>query len=161
MPSKVREVVRQLLDLGLDANRDDIDLGDTIGVAAPTDIERLYDGLDGALQPSQTTLHLHDTRGTALACATRAMQLGVRRFDCSCTGLGGCPYAPGAAGNLASEDLVYMCNRMGAETGVDLSALIEAGRHIAGVLGRPGTGRVFNAESAACENSAGPATSKR
>jgi len=149
-PKQVRSVVDQLFELGLDAQRDDIDLGDTIGVAVPTDIERLYEGTNGLIEPEQTTLHLHDTYGTALACALRALQLGVRRFDSSCTGLGGCPYAPGAAGNLATEDLVYLCNRMGYETNIDLSKLLGAGRHITGVLGRSGTSRVFNAMTA-CE----------
>jgi len=141
-PAAVRDVAARLLDLGVD----EIDLGDTIGVAVPTDIEALYDELDGLLEPAETTLHLHDTRGTALACACRAMQLGVSRFDASCAGLGGCPYAPGAAGNLATEDLVYLCQRMGCETGMDLEKQLEAGRHVAGVIGRTPTGRVFRAE---------------
>jgi hydroxymethylglutaryl-CoA lyase len=140
-PARVREVAARLLELGVD----EIDLGDTIGVAAPSDIERLYDELDNLLEPGRTTLHLHDTRGTALACALRAMQLGVRSFDASCTGLGGCPFAPGAAGNLATEDLVYMASRMGCETGVDLTRLLAAGRLITGALGRPARGRVFSA----------------
>jgi hydroxymethylglutaryl-CoA lyase len=141
-PRAVRGVAAQLLDLGAD----EIDLGDTIGVAVPADIDRLYAALQGLLQPRDTVLHLHDTRGTALACAMRGLDLGVRRFDCSCTGLGGCPYAPGAAGNLASEDLVYALHKMGFETGVDMSKLFEAGRHIAAALDRRPPGRVFNAD---------------
>ncbi|MCH7572208.1 MAG: hypothetical protein IH891_04770 [Planctomycetes bacterium] len=125
---------------------DEIDLGDTIGVAVPTDIELLYDELEGLLDPSQTTLHLHNTRGTALASVYRAMELGVFSFDASCGGLGGCPYAPGAAGNLATEDLVYMCEQMDCQTGVDLEKLFAAGRHITAALGRSLTGRVFNAD---------------
>ena len=142
-PSKVRDVAAKLLDLGAD----DIDLGDTIGVAVPTDIARLYDALHGLLEPSQTTLHLHDTRGTALACACRAYDLGVRSFDCSCGGIGGCPFAPGAAGNLASEDLVYAFHKMGIDTSVDLQSLFAAGRHIAAALERPLPGRVFTTDS--------------
>lgn len=145
-PEAVRDVVAQLLDLGLDPMVDDIDLGETIGVAVPTDIERLYETLHPTLQPQQTTLHLHDTRGTALACAYRAMQLGVERFDASCAGLGGCPYAPGAAGNLATEDLVYLCEHMGRSTGIDLNVLLHAGRQVASLLQRQLPGRVFNAE---------------
>lgn len=143
-PVQVRDVAKRLLDLGVS----EIDLGDTIGVAVPTDIEMLYDELDGLLEPADTTLHLHNTRGTALASAFRAMQLGVRSFDSSCAGLGGCPYAPGAAGNLATEDLVYLCEQMQCSTGVDLDRLLEAGRHIAGVLGRTMSGRVFAADGA-------------
>ncbi len=141
-PCKVRAVAGRLLDLGVE----EVALADTIGVAAPCDIERLYEGLEDLLAPADTSLHLHDTRGTALACALRGMQMGVWRFDGSCGGIGGCPYAPGAAGNLATEDLVYMCNRMGLETGVDLEALFAAARRVAGSLGRPLPGRVFNAD---------------
>ncbi|MHC4992174.1 MAG: hydroxymethylglutaryl-CoA lyase [Planctomycetota bacterium] len=141
-PAGVRNVAASLLELGVD----EIDLGDTIGVAVPTDIERLYEGLDGLLTPGQTVLHLHDTRGTALACVVRALQLGVRRFDASCAGIGGCPYAPGAAGNVATEDLVYLLESMGYRTGIDLAAQLEAARHIAGVLERPLPGRVLAAE---------------
>ena len=144
-PSSVRRVVERLLEMG----EVEIDLGETIGVAAPVDIERLYEGLDGVLPPGQSTLHLHDTRGGALACAWRAMQLGVASFDASCGGLGGCPYAPGAAGNLATEDLVYLCARSGIETGIELDALFAAGRYIAGVVGRSLPGRVFAADGAA------------
>ncbi len=137
-PAMVREVAAQLLDLGVD----EIDLGETIGVAVPNDIDRLYEGLAGLLAPEATTLHLHDTRGTALVCADRALRLGVRSFDASCGGLGGCPYAPGAAGNLATEDLVYYCDRMGVTTGVRLDALLEAGTRIASALRRDLTSRV-------------------
>jgi hydroxymethylglutaryl-CoA lyase len=141
-PQKVRDVAARLLNLGVD----EIDLGDTIGVAVPTDIDLLYEALDDLLKPDQTTLHLHDTRGTALACACHAFEIGVRSFDSSCGGTGGCPYAPGAAGNIASEDLVYTFNKMGCDTGVDLQRLFVAGRHIAAALDRPLPGRVFKAE---------------
>ncbi len=148
-PQKVRDVAAKLLDLGGGGGGgvDEIDLGDTIGVAVPSDIDLLYEALDGLLTPDQTTLHLHDTRGTALACAYRAFEIGVRSFDSSCVGIGGCPYAPGAAGNIASEDLVYTFNKMGCETGVDLQRLFAAGRHIAAALDRPLPGRVFKAEA--------------
>ncbi len=144
-PSKVRAVAERLLDLGAQ----EICLAETIGVAVPADIERLYGALDGLLAPSVTSLHLHDTRGTALACAARALDLGVRRFDASCGGLGGCPYAPGAAGNLATEDLVYFCERSGYATGVKLSSLFDAARAVAAALRRRLPGRVFNADGAA------------
>jgi hydroxymethylglutaryl-CoA lyase len=147
-PEKVRDVCERLVDLGLDPEVDDIDLGDTVGVAGPADIERLYAALGGLLQPRQTTLHLHDTRGTALACAYAAMRLGVLSFDTSCGGIGGCPFAPGASGNLATEDIVYLCRREGYETNVDLATLFAAGRRIRSVLHRPLPGRVFTADGA-------------
>jgi hydroxymethylglutaryl-CoA lyase len=141
-PQRVRDLAVKLLDLGVD----EIDLGDTIGVAVPTDIELLYESFHGLLEPHQTTLHLHDTRGTALACAYRAFQIGVRSFDSSCGGIGGCPYAPGAAGNLATEDLVYTFNKMGVDTGVDVKRVFAAARHIAAALDRQLPGRLFKAE---------------
>ena len=141
-PSAVAEVARRLLDLGID----ELDLGDTIGVAVPQDIDRLYAALSPFAAPGETTLHLHDTRGTALACAARAIELGVRSFDSSCVGLGGCPYAPGAAGNLASEDLAYFCVRSGIDCGVKLESLYAAGRFIASRLGRQPSARAFAAD---------------
>jgi hydroxymethylglutaryl-CoA lyase len=141
-PGQVREVAARLLDAGVD----ELDLAETIGVGGPDDIECLYEGVADLVSPAETSLHLHDTRGTALACALRAMQLGVERFDATCGGLGGCPYAPGAPGNLATEDLVYMCGRMDCETGVDMAVLFSAARHMARVLGRALPGRVFTAD---------------
>lgn len=143
-PARVRDVAVRLLDLGAT----EIDLGETIGIAAPADIERLYEGLDDVLSPAESTLHLHDTRGTALACAYRALQLGVRSFDASCAGLGGCPYAPGAAGNLATEDLGHMLAREGIETGVDLRVLVDAAASIMPLLASRPAGRVFRAMQA-------------
>ncbi|MBC8202860.1 MAG: hydroxymethylglutaryl-CoA lyase [Planctomycetes bacterium] len=140
---QVRNIVEQLLDIGVE----DISLGETIGVVVPTDIARIYDALDGVLSPEQSVLHLHDTRGTALACVLFAMQLGVRRFDASSGGLGGCPYAPGAAGNLATEDLVYFAERMGIDTGVDLEQLVSATRIIEASVGSSLCGRTYSASS--------------
>lgn len=144
-PSAVFEVVGQLLDLGVD----EIDLGDTIGVATPSDIERLLVACAPHLAPSELTLHLHDTGQGALACALHAMRLGVRSFDTSCGGLGGCPYAPGASGNLATEDLVGCCDMLGVETSVTLSTVCEASSIIEAVLGRPSRSRTGEAWSAA------------
>lgn len=155
-PAKVRMVVEELLALGVD----EIDLGETIGVAVPADIDRLYEGLGGVLAPMDSVLHLHDTRGTALACAHRAMELGVFRFDASCAGLGGCPYAPGASGNIATEDLIYFAQRMGLETNVSLDRLFEAGRHIATALGRAPSGRVFTADGSRSASGATGVTAK-
>ncbi|MBM4112415.1 MAG: hydroxymethylglutaryl-CoA lyase [Phycisphaerae bacterium] len=127
----VRRVVDSLRGMAVD----EIDLGDTIGAAVPDDVDRLCDSLDGALAPSDFVLHLHDTRRTALACALRALQLGVTRFDSSAGGLGGCPFAPGARGNLATEDLCYMLSGCGIETGVDASAIGAAAASVKRTLG--------------------------
>ncbi len=137
-PEQVRRVAERLLEIGVD----EIDLGETLGVAAPPEIERLYVSLAGLLEPNQTTLHLHDTFGRGLACAYRAMQLGVGSFDASCGGLGGCPYAPGAAGNLATEDLVSLAERMGIATGVDLQKLLDAAMLVGQAIGRDPAARV-------------------
>lgn len=149
-PAAVAQVAQRLLDLGVD----ELDLGDTIGVATPTDIDALYDAIESLVPASNTTLHLHDTRGTALACLLRAIERGVMSFDTSTGGLGGCPYAPGAAGNAATEDVVYCLNRMGFETGVRLDQLIEAGLIIERPLGRRLPGRVFQAETSSRCNAA-------
>ncbi|MFW5652514.1 MAG: hydroxymethylglutaryl-CoA lyase [Planctomycetota bacterium] len=141
-PDSVAEVVRMLIDLGID----EIDLGETVGVAVPSDIERLYDEIGKVIHPQYTTLHLHDTRGTALSCLIQAYLLGVRSFDTSAGGLGGCPFAPGAAGNVATEDVIFAFNRMGIYTGIDLDALFRATRIIAEVLDRRLPGRVFRAD---------------
>lgn len=149
-PKQARDVAGKLLAIGVD----EIDLGETLGVAVPTDIEKLYEGLSGLLLPSDTTLHLHDTYGCALACAVKAMELGVTSFDASCGGLGGCPYAPGAAGNVATDDLVYLCERLGVQTGVEAAKLHEAGIYIAAALGRNLTSRAYAAIGARCGNGA-------
>ena len=122
-PRDVRTVCDALLDIGID----ELDLGDTIGVATPDSISRLYDGLSETLRPSDSVLHLHDTNGRALECARRAFELGVRRFDASCGGLGGCPFAPGASGNLATEALVEFLDGVAGPTGVDGTILAEIG----------------------------------
>jgi hydroxymethylglutaryl-CoA lyase len=153
-PRAVRSVVETFLAMG----SVEIDLGETIGVAVPSDIDALYDGLDGSLLPADSVLHLHDTRGTALACAFRAFQLGVRKFDASVGGLGGCPYAPGASGNLATEDLVYMFEGMGVDTGIDLTKLIEASRFIGQALGKPLRSRVYAAVTSTGSGSGGSCT---
>ncbi len=101
-PDKVAGVAARLLEMGVD----EIDLGDTIGAADRSAIDALYEGLAGVVSAGATTLHLHDTSGRAIECAVRAAELGVRSFDASAGGLGGCPYAPGSAGNVAAETLV-------------------------------------------------------
>ena len=127
-------VARQLLDLGVD----EVSIGDTIGVAGPRDVRRVVGALlEAGIEARQLAMHFHDTRGTALANVSAALELGIRTFDASTGGTGGCPYAPGAAGNLATEDLVYLLDREGHDHGVDLGKLLEAAAFIASTLGRP------------------------
>jgi hydroxymethylglutaryl-CoA lyase len=130
---KVVDVAQRLLDLGVD----ELSIGDTIGVAVPADVRRVGGALTASgIATESLAMHFHDTRGTALANVTAALELGIRCFDASTGGTGGCPYAPGAAGNLATEDLAYMLDREGLSHGVDLDALLRAARHISDVLGR-------------------------
>ena len=126
-------VALQLLELGVE----ELSIGDTIGVAGPADVRRVVGALLGAgVDAERLAMHFHDTRGTALADVSAALDLGIRCFDASTGGTGGCPYAPGAAGNLATEDLVYMLDREGLSHGVDLDAVLVAARHVSGTLGR-------------------------
>lgn len=140
-PRTVVETSRRLRDIGCD----EIDLGDTIGVATPRDVERLLEAHAGAMPIADITLHLHDTRGTALVCAWRGIELGVRSFDASCGGLGGCPFAPGAAGNLATEDLLYLLDGLGVHTGVAIDRVVAASRAIEPHLGHALPSRVLQA----------------
>jgi isopropylmalate/homocitrate/citramalate synthase len=127
-------VALQLLELGVD----ELSIGDTIGVGTPGDVRRVVGALlDDGIPPGTLAMHFHDTRGTALANVAAALELGIRCFDASTGGTGGCPYAPGAAGNLATEDLVYLLNREGLSHGVDLDAVLVAARHVSETLGRP------------------------
>ncbi len=123
-PEQVRVLCARLIDLGVH----EVDLGDTIGAADPESIARLYEGINATIAPGATTLHLHDTQGRAVSCAVRAIELGVRSFDGSAGGLGGCPYAPGAPGNIATEMLVNAIEGRGFESGIDGQALADAGR---------------------------------
>jgi hydroxymethylglutaryl-CoA lyase len=126
-------VAQQLGELGLD----ELSIGDTIGVAGPADVRRVVGALLGAgIGVERLAMHFHDTRGTALANVSAALELGISCFDASTGGTGGCPYAPGAAGNLATEDLVYLLDREGVSHGVDLDALLVAARHVSETLGR-------------------------
>ena len=122
-PEAVRAVSDRLLQMGCT----EIDLGDTIGAAVPDDIEALLQGMEPLLSPEAVTLHLHDTRGQAVACVRRALSLGVRSFDSAAAGLGGCPYAPGAPGNLATEGLLAALQAEGFGHGVDAAAVAAAG----------------------------------
>ena len=127
-------VARELIELGVE----ELSIGDTIGVAGPADVRRVVGALTASgIGVERLAMHFHDTRGTALANVTAALELGVRCFDASTGGTGGCPYAPGAAGNLATEDLVYLLDREGLSHGVELDALLVAAHHVAEALGRP------------------------
>ena len=129
-PDAVRETCARLAELGVD----ELDLGDTIGAGHPDDIARMLDACAAVRPMRELVLHLHDTAGRAVACAERALAVGVRRFDGSAGGIGGCPYAPGARGNIATEALVDLCGRCGYRTSIDRAALAEAAGFIAGVF---------------------------
>jgi hydroxymethylglutaryl-CoA lyase len=131
-PARVVDVARRLLELGCH----EVSIGDTIGVAVPSQVVDVMRRLGAALPLSAVAVHFHDTRGTALANVLAALQEGVTVVDSSAGGLGGCPYAPGASGNLATEDLLYMLHGMGIETGVDIARVAEASRAVGRRLGR-------------------------
>jgi len=126
-PSRVADVASRVMDLGVF----EVAISDTIGIAGPGDVPRVLDAVLTRVPVAQVALHYHDTRGTALANVLASLPYGVATFDASSGGLGGCPYAPGAAGNLATDDLVYMLDGLGIETGVSLAAVTEASRFIA------------------------------
>jgi hydroxymethylglutaryl-CoA lyase len=140
-PEAVAHVARSLFDMGCY----EISLGDTIGVGTPGQIRRLVEVVAQQVPVKHLAGHFHDTYGQALANVYAALQTGVSVFDSSVAGLGGCPYAAGASGNLASEDLIYMLNGLGVETGVDLGALAAAGNFICMALGRTTRSRVAQA----------------
>jgi isopropylmalate/homocitrate/citramalate synthase len=140
-PARVLEVALRLREGGCD----EISIGDTIGVAVPTQVHDVMGRLVQALPRTVLAVHFHDTRGTALANVLAALEEGIAIVDSSAGGLGGCPYAPGASGNLATEDLLYMLHGMGIETGVDLGAVVRASRALAVRLGRVLTSRYLQA----------------
>jgi isopropylmalate/homocitrate/citramalate synthase len=141
-PARAVEVGRRLLVLGVD----EVCFGDTIGVGVPGQVEELAErARETGIPVERTAFHFHDTRGTALANVVAGLTAGIRCFDASTGGTGGCPYAPGAAGNLATEDLVYLLDGMGLEHGVDFGRLLTAARFIADALGRPLASKVGQA----------------
>ncbi|HVK06698.1 MAG TPA: hydroxymethylglutaryl-CoA lyase [Armatimonadaceae bacterium] len=125
-PDRVVPVVEALLALGVD----EVSVGDTLGHAEPDDVAALTEALLPVLPLPHFAYHLHDTRGTALANVARALEYGVRIFDSSATGLGGCPFAPGAEGNVATESLVALLESRGFATGIDAARVAEAGRRV-------------------------------
>jgi hydroxymethylglutaryl-CoA lyase len=140
-PQMVVDVSRKMLDMGCD----EISIGDTIGVGVPSQVDELVPALNREIPIEKIAFHFHDTRGTALANVYAALQHGISIFDSSSGGLGGCPYAPGATGNLGTEDLLYMLHGMGIQTGIDLAQVRAASRFIAGVLGHELTSKAFQA----------------
>jgi isopropylmalate/homocitrate/citramalate synthase len=147
-PRRVLNVAQALLEMGVG----ELSLGDTIGVATPNQVVDMIDLLvhDGAIPISQLAVHFHDTRGTALANVLIALERGISILDSSAGGLGGCPYAPGAAGNLATEDLLYMLNGMGIHTGVDLDKVVAATSFMNPLLGHTPTSKYYQAAISAC-----------
>jgi len=140
-PSKVALVTEKLLDIGCY----EISLGDTIGVGTPKDIRDLLKELFNYFQPTQLALHCHDTYGQALANILAGLEMDIRTVDSSIAGLGGCPYAKGASGNVSTEDVVYMLNGLGLCTNISLDKLIKVGEFISAVLKRPNGSKVGKA----------------
>jgi hydroxymethylglutaryl-CoA lyase len=131
----VADVVRVAVAL-TEMGCDEISLGDTIGVGTPSKARAMLRAVAAEVPMARIAVHFHDTRGQALANTYACLEEGVRSVDASVAGLGGCPYARGATGNVATEDLVYMLHGMGLQTGIDLEALVETGRWMSGMLGR-------------------------
>lgn len=145
-PSKPLRVVEALARIGVH----EVSIGDTIGVGTPNQVDQVIAPALRAHGADGIAVHFHDTRGTALANTLRAFELGVRIIDASAGGLGGCPFAPGATGNLATEDLVYMLDGMGVRTGIDLRKLCETSLKLARAMKRPLSSRYLLAYVNAC-----------
>jgi hydroxymethylglutaryl-CoA lyase len=144
-PDATMELVETLLSMGAYQ----ISLGDTIGVATPRQVEEVLLRLDPLCSRDKLALHFHDTRGTALANVLVGLQMGITTIDSALGGLGGCPYAPGASGNLATEDLIYMLDGMGVETGINLDALVDCSRQVGTFIGRELPSKYLKAHLAA------------
>jgi hydroxymethylglutaryl-CoA lyase len=140
-PARVADVSAALIDMGVS----EVAVSDTIGIAHPGQIPRVVGAVAARVPLDRIALHFHDTRGTALANVLAALDLGVTTFDAAAGGLGGCPYAPGATGNVATEDVIYMLDGLGIETGVNLSAVVEASRFIESRVGHALPSRYYRA----------------
>ncbi|HEX7054617.1 MAG TPA: hydroxymethylglutaryl-CoA lyase [Burkholderiales bacterium] len=140
-PERVAEVAAALYEMGCY----EVSLGDTIGVGTPAKTRAMIEACAKRVPIEKLAGHYHDTYGQALANIYASLELGVRTFDASVAGLGGCPYAAGASGNVATEDVVYLLNGLGMRTGVDLDALVGIGRWICGILGREPSSKVNKA----------------
>lgn len=142
--TRVVDLCERLLALGVY----EVAVSDTIGVATPGQVAGMVDAISSRVPRASLALHLHDTRGTALANVYAGLESGVTTFDAAAGGLGGCPFAPGAAGNLATEDLIYMLDGLGIETGVDLDRVVDASRLVAGALEHRLPSRYYQAATA-------------
>jgi hydroxymethylglutaryl-CoA lyase len=140
-PARVASVAEALMNMGAF----EVAISDTIGIAHPGRVRGVVAVVADTVPLHAVALHFHDTRGTALANVLTALELGISTFDASAGGLGGCPYAPGATGNLATEDLIYVLNGLGIETGVDLNALVQASAFIETRVGHPLPSRYYRA----------------
>jgi hydroxymethylglutaryl-CoA lyase len=141
-PQATRRVAERLLELGVE----EVGLSDTIGVATPGNVRQVMDELLQLAPAERWCMHFHDTRGTALSNVLASLDYDVTCFDSSAGGLGGCPFAgPSAAGNLATEDLIYLLDGMGIQHGVDLDNVLEASRYIVDAVGHPLTSKVYQA----------------
>ena len=140
-------VAEKLLEMGIH----ELSLGDTIGVANPRQVQEVLEVLLKTIPAEKMAMHFHDTRGTALANVMASLQMGITTFDGALGGLGGCPYAPGASGNVATDDMLYMLHGMGIETGVDLGKMIDAAKYMEARIGRPLPSHSLQAFNATCE----------
>lgn len=140
-PSQVLKVVEQLLNLTVD----EISFGDTIGVGTPKQTRELITAIAASMPLSQTAMHFHDTYGQAVANIYASLEQGIHRFDSSVAGLGGCPYAQGATGNVATEDVLYLMHGLGIETGIDIYKVVAAGDRMCKILKRKNQSKVANA----------------
>lgn len=144
---KVLEICTELLDHGVY----EVSISDTTGVANPKQVAEVVEFLSRHIELNQIAVHFHDTRGSGLANALAALQCGVTTFDSSFGGLGGCPFAPGASGNIATEDLVYMFHSMGVKTDIDLGKLVKCSQYAQGILGRTLPSKYLQTRSYICE----------
>lgn len=135
----IEAVVDEFADAGLES----LSLADSTGMASPATISDVVHRVRDRARETPIVLHLHDTRGLGLANVAAALEAGVRRFDTSLGGLGGCPFIPGATGNVATEDVAYLCERLGYETGVDLASVAAVSRDVEALVGHPLSGRMY------------------
>jgi hydroxymethylglutaryl-CoA lyase len=143
-PAAVADVVQRFADLGCDM----IDIADTIGTGTPRQTHAVFEAALRVVPPGRLSGHFHDTYGMAVANTYAALEAGISTFHASVAGMGGCPYAKGATGNVATEDLLYLFQGLGIETGVDLAKVVETGQWVSGLLGRKGQARAGNAIAA-------------
>ncbi|HVL71209.1 MAG TPA: hydroxymethylglutaryl-CoA lyase [Beijerinckiaceae bacterium] len=140
-PERVAEIAAHMAGLGVRS----VSLGDTTGMATPPVVSAVCAAIRRQCPGTEITLHFHNTRGIGLANVLNGLQIGITRYESAAGGLGGCPFAPGATGNICTEDLVYLLHELGIETGLDLDQLVAIARRIEGILGRPLPGQVMKA----------------